>query len=160
MPAHLKLRWSPEAADWADAVRTIVPFTRWAPWFAAALGAFSTVLIVLGQVTPGVFGVVCAVLIAVLPGLGARLAFNRNPIAGRTVTAEVDERHIRMMTLDGTAYSALAVADLAGWAETERNFVLRTAEGGVHPVPGRAFDSTEDIDRFRDLLAKALGRPA
>lgn len=158
--APMRLEWRPEPADWADAVRTIVPFTRWSPWFAAALGAFSAVLIVIGQPLPGVFGVVCAVLIFALPGASARWAFNRNPIAGRTVTAEVDDRHIRMTTVDGTAHSEIAVAELAGWAETDRNFVLRTAEGGVHPVPGRAFGSTEDIDAFRDLLSTALGRPA
>ncbi|MFC7616067.1 YcxB family protein [Actinokineospora soli] len=156
----MRLQWRPEPADWADAVRTMVPFTRWTPWFAAALGAFSLVLVVIGQPVPGVFGVVCAVLIAALPGVGARVAFTRDPIAGRAVTAEVDEERIRLMTVDGTAHSDLRVADLAGWAETERNFVLRTAGGGVHPVPGRAFGSTEDIDAFRDLLSKALGRPA
>jgi hypothetical protein len=156
----MRLQWRPEPADWADAVRTMVPFTRWTPWFAAALGAFSVVLIVLGQPLPGVFGAVCAVLIFALPGAGARWAFRRNPVAGRTVTAEVVGGRISMMTVDGTAHSEFAVAELAGWAETERNFVLRTAGGGVHPVPGRAFDSTADIDAFRDLLSEALGRPA
>ncbi|MGW5051767.1 YcxB family protein [Actinokineospora sp. NPDC004072] len=156
----MRLQWRPEPADWADAVRTMVPFTRWSPWFAAALAALSVVLIAIGQPLPGVFGLVCAALIAALPGVGARMAFNRNPIAGRTVTAEVDGGRIRMMTVDGTAHSDFAVAELAGWAETERNFVLRTAEGGVHPVPGRAFGSTADIDAFRDLLNAALGRPA
>jgi hypothetical protein len=156
----MRLEWRPEPADWADAVRTMVPFLRWTPWFAAALGAFSVVLIVLGQALPGMFGAACAALILALPGLGARWAFRRNPVAGRTVTARVAGGRISMTTVDGTAHSEFAVAELAGWAETDRNFVLRTEGGGVHPVPGRAFGSTEDIDAFRHLLSEALGRPA
>ncbi|MGQ0838839.1 YcxB family protein [Actinokineospora sp.] len=154
---RIRLRWDPEPADWSDGVRAVLPFARWVPWFAAAFGAFSVVLLVIGQTWPGVFGLVCALVIAGLPVVGVRLSFRRNPVAGRTVTADVDEHTMRMMTVDGTAYSDVVLAELAGWAETDRNFVLRTESGAVHPVPGRAFASPEDIDRFRDLLHRTLG---
>ncbi|SDC17661.1 YcxB family protein [Actinokineospora iranica] len=153
----LRLRWDPAPADWADGIRATVPFARWVPWFAAAFGAFSAALLVLDFTAPGIFGLTCALVIAALPAAGVRLSFRRNPVAGRTVTADVDERMVRMMTADGTAYSEITLADLAGWAETPRNFVLRADSGAFHPIPGRAFDSTEDIDRFRDLLERALG---
>ncbi|MDQ3406007.1 MAG: YcxB family protein [Actinomycetota bacterium] len=154
----LRLRWDPVPADWADGIRATVPFARRVPWFAVAFAAFSVVLLVIGQVAPGLFGIGCALVIAALPTLAVRRAFQRDPVAGRTVTAEVDDRSIRMMTADGTAYSDLVVRELAGWVETERNFVLRTDSGGFHPVPGRAFSDSGDIDRFRDLLTRALGR--
>ncbi len=153
----MRLRWDPEVGDWADGVRAVVPHARRAPWFAAAFGAFSVGLLVFGQPAPGVFGLFCALVIAALPALGVRHSFRRDPVAGRTVTAEVDERSVRMMTVDGTAYSDLVLADLAGWLETERNFVLRTGSGAFHPIPGRAFAGTEDLDRFRDLLERTLG---
>ncbi|MCG8918385.1 YcxB family protein [Actinokineospora sp. PR83] len=157
MVVRLRLRWEPVPADWSDGVRAVVPFVRWVPWFAAALGVFSVVLLVLGQVPPGVFGVVCAAVIAVLPGVAAAVAFRRDPIAGRVITADVDDRSLRMMTLDGSAYSEVDLAELADWAETERSFVLSTGGGAFHAVPGRAFGSTEDIDAFRALLAATLG---
>lgn len=153
----LRLRWDPVPGDWADAVRVAVPAARWSRWFAAALGAFSAVLLVLGHPLPGGFGLGCAVVVAALPALAARRAFRSNPVAGRTVTADADEHGIRMMTLDGTAYSDLALGGLAGWAETERSFVLRAADGGMHPVPGRAFSDTADIDAFRELLRRGVG---
>ncbi|GLZ36831.1 YcxB family protein [Actinokineospora sp. NBRC 105648] len=153
----MRLRWDPVPADWADGIRATVPFARRVPWFAAAFGVFSTVLLVLGQISPGIFGLVCAAIIAGLPAVAVRRAFRRDPVAGRAVTAEVDGRSVRMMTTDGSAYSDLELAGLAGWVETERAFVLRTGPGGFHPVPGRAFDSAEDIDRFRDLLERLLG---
>ncbi|RLK59378.1 YcxB family protein [Actinokineospora cianjurensis] len=153
----MRLRWTPVPADWADGVRAVVPFTRWVPWFALALGAFSAVLLVLGQNLPGVFGLVCAVVIAAMPFIAVRHAFRGNPVAGRTVTADIDDHSVRMMTADGSAYSDLVLTDLTGWVETDRSFLLRTGPSGFHPVPGRAFDTTEDIDRFRDLLTRALG---
>ncbi|WP_233157958.1 YcxB family protein [Actinokineospora bangkokensis] len=153
----MRLRWEPVPADWSDGVRAVLPFARWVPWFAAALGVFSAVLLVLGQVLPAVFGLCCAVLIGALPPFAAWSAFRRDPIAGRVITAEVDERSLRMMTLDGTAYSVVEFAGLAGWRETERSFVLATGGSAFHVVPGRAFASTEDIDAFRGLLTAALG---
>lgn len=156
----IRLRWEPSPGDWSDGIKATVPFARRSVWFAAAFGVFSIVLLVVGQPIPGVFGLVCALLIAAMPSIGTRLAFRRNPIAGRTVTADVDGHVIRMMTLDGTAYSDIVLADLDGWAETERNFVLHTGSGGFHPLPGRAFDSVEDLDRFRDLLVRTVGPAA
>ncbi|HVK26324.1 MAG TPA: YcxB family protein [Actinokineospora sp.] len=153
----IRLRWDPEPADWADGIRATVPFARWSRWFAVALAVGSIVLFLIGQTGPAVFGLASALVIALLPTLDVWLAFRRNPIAGRTVTADVDGHTIRMMTADGTAYSDIQLADLSGWAETERNFVLRTGSRGFHPLPGRAFDSTEDLDRFRDLLVRTVG---
>lgn len=157
MAARLRLRWDPEPGDWADGVRAVLPLARWAPWYAAAFAVFSVALVVTGQTWPGVFGIACALVIAAIPVVGARVAFRRDPIAGRTVTAEVDEHSLRMMTADGTAYSDVPLAELDGWSETPRNFVLHAEGRAFHPVPGRAFGSTEDIDGFRELLRRVLG---
>ncbi|MBM7775382.1 hypothetical protein JOD54_005586 [Actinokineospora baliensis] len=153
----MRLSWTPEAADWSDGIRAAVPFVRWVPWFAAAFGLFSAVLLVVGLVLPAIFGLVCAVGIGVFPAVTIRHAFRREPVAGHPVTADVDEHSLRMMTTDGSAYSDLTLDELTGWVETERSFVLLTGPGSFHPIPGRAFDSTEDIDGFRDLLTRLLG---
>jgi hypothetical protein len=157
---RLELRWDPMPADWGDAMRAVVPLYRWSPWFAGALAGFSVVLLVLGQPYPGVFGLVCAVVIAAIPVLAVRTSFRSNPVAGSTVTATVDDQSLRMMTIDGTAYSDLDWARLASWVETRRGFVLRTGAGAaspVYPVPGRAFTKPAERQRFRELLQRHLG---
>ncbi|WP_146108099.1 YcxB family protein [Actinokineospora auranticolor] len=153
----MRLRWTPEPGDWSDGIRATLPFARWVPWFAGAFGVFSVVLVVVGQVWPGVFGLVCAVVIGSLPTVAVRRSFRRDPIAGREVTAEVSSGAVRMMAADGTACSDVVLGELTGWVETERSFVLRTGGGSFHPVPGRAFASVEDIDRFREILEEELG---
>jgi hypothetical protein len=156
----LELRWDPASSDWSDALRAVIPVYRWAPWFAAALAALSVVLLVAGQPVPGGFGLLCAAVIVALPVLGVRGQFRRNPVAASTVTATVDDRSFRMMTVDGTAYTDLRWPDLAGWVETKHNFVLRTGDASLFPVPGRAFGTQEDLDGFRDLLNRQLGAPS
>ncbi|GAA2981510.1 YcxB family protein [Actinokineospora diospyrosa] len=153
----MRLSWTPEPADWGDGTSAALPFVRWVPWFAAAFGLFSAVLLLTGLTWPGVFGLVCAAGIGAFPAVAIRAAFRREPVAGHPVTAEVDDHSLRMMTTSGSAYSDLTLGELTGWVETKRSFVLLTGPGSFHPVPGRAFDSTEDIDRFRDLLTRVLG---
>lgn len=158
----MELTWTPEPADWSDGFRAVLPFYRWVPVFAAALAIASVVLLVLGQ-APGWFGLGCALIIAVLGPVSTLAAFRRDPIAGREVSATLDERPggpvMTMMTADGTARSEVPFGALDGWAETERSFLLRTGGTGFHVVPGRGFGSTEDIDRFRALLTDTLGPP-
>jgi hypothetical protein len=156
----LELRWDPAPSDWGDALRSVFPVHRWAPWFALALAVFSAVLLVAGQPVPGAFGLGCAAVIAALPVLAVRTQFGRNPVAAATVTATVDEQSFRMMTVDGTAYTDLRWPTVTGWVETKHNFVLRTGDGALFPVPGRAFAKQEDLDGFRDLLARQLGAPS
>lgn len=156
----LELRWDPAPSDWSDSLRAVFPLYRWAPWFALALAAFSAVLLVAGQPVPGGFGLVCAAVIVALPVLGVRAQFRRNPVAASTVTATVDEQSFRMMTVDGTAYTDLRWPTLAGWVETKHNFVLRTGDAALFPVPGRAFGTQEDLDGFRELLERQLGAPS
>jgi hypothetical protein len=160
MPDRLELRWNPTPADWSDALRAVLPLYRWAPWFAAALAAFGVVLLVAGQPLPGLFGLACAVVIAALPVLGVYSSFRRNPVAAATVTATVDDQSVRMMTVDGTAYSDLRWSALSGWLETKRGFVLRTGEtaaGPLYPVPNRAFEEDAERTRFRELLEQHVG---
>jgi len=155
---RLELRWDPEPGDWSDALRAVTPLYRRSPWFAAALAGFGAVLLVLGEPLPGIFGLVCAAVIAALPMLGVHSSFRRNPVAAATVTATVDDASLRMMTVDGTAYSDLRWSTLAGWLETRRSFVLRTEEAaGLVPVPNRAFGAQEERQRFRELLERHVG---
>lgn len=156
----LELRWDPVPSDWADALRAVVPLYRWSPWFSVALAVFSVVLLFLGQPVPGIFGLVCAVVIAAIPFLGVWSSFRGNPVAGSTVTATVDENSLRMMTIDGTAYSDVRWSTLSGWLQTGRGFVLRTGNSqasAVYPVPHRAFEQPADRQRFRELLEQHLG---
>jgi hypothetical protein len=113
--------------------------------------------VLLGQPWAGVFGVGCAAVIALLPALAVRMSFHRNPVAATTVTAKVDERSLRMMTVDGTAYSDLDLSTLSGWLETRRGFVLRTGSS-FYPVPHRAFAQPEQRQRFRELIVRRLGQ--
>jgi hypothetical protein len=155
---RFELRWDPRPADWSDALRAVTPLYRWSPWFAVALAAFGVVLVVLGEAVPGIFGLVCAAVIAALPLLGVYSSFHRNPVAAATVTATADEHSLRMMTVDGTAFSDLRWATLSGWLETRRCFVLRTdASTSLFPVPLRAFGEAAELDRFRELLGRQLG---
>jgi hypothetical protein len=156
----MELRWDPAPSDWTDSLRAVYPMYRWTPWFALGLGVLAVVLLVAGEPVPGVFGLLCAVLIAALPRVGVWTQFRRNPVAAATVTATVDDQSLRMMTVDGTAYSDLRWPDMAGWVETKHNFVLRTGGAALFPVPGRAFGNQEDLDGFRDLLRRQLGEPS
>lgn len=158
MVDELELRWDPHPADWSDALRAVTPVYRWSPWFAAGLAVFGAALLVLGEPVPGLFGLGCAVVIAALPLLGVYSSFRRNPIAAATVTATVDDRSLRMMTIDGTAYSDLRWSTLSGWRETRRSFVLRTSgSAALFPVPLRAFGDQDELGRFRELLVRQLG---
>lgn len=156
---QLELHWDPAAADWADALRAQTPLFRWAPWFALSLGGFSALLVIVGELVPGIFGLACAALIAVLPAASVFLSFRRNPVAAATVTATVDDQSMRMMTIDGTAYTDLRWRKVAGWRETRRGFVLHGSESAnaMYPVPARAFGSTAERSRFRDLLRNEVG---
>jgi hypothetical protein len=155
---QLELRWDPQPADWSDALRAATPMYRWTPWFAGALGVFGAVLLILGEPVPGLFGLGAAAVIGLLPLLGVYSSFRRNPVAAATVTATVDEQSLRMMTIDGTAYTDLRWATLAGWLETRRSFVLRTGEAAaVLPVPLRAFGDQKELSRFRELLGRQVG---
>lgn len=155
---RLELRWDPRPADWGDALRAVTPLYRRSPWFAAALAMFAALLVTLGEPLPGVFGLVCAVVIAALPMVDVYTSFRRNPVAAATVTATVDESSMRLMTIDGTAYSDLRWSTLAGWLETNRSFVLRTDKAtALFPVPNRAFGEPGERRRFRELLERHVG---
>jgi YcxB-like protein len=156
----MELRWDPVAGDWVDGLRAAVPIYRFAPLYAAAFGVAAVVLVFLGQLYAGLFGMACAAVLAVLPVLGVWLSFRRNPVAGTTLTAKADEQSLRMMTIDGTAYSDLDWVKLAGWVETRRGFVLRTGphrDSPFYPVPNRAFTEPEQRQRFRELLERRVG---
>jgi hypothetical protein len=155
---QLELRWDPRPGDWGDALRAVTPIYRWSPWFATALATFGAVLVVLGMPLPGIFGIVCALVIGALPLVDVYSAFRRNPVAAQTVTATADDASMRMMTIDGTAYTDLRWSTLAGWLETNRSFVLRTDEAAtLLPVPNRAFGAQEERRRFRELLERQVG---
>jgi hypothetical protein len=157
----LELTWDPAPEDWADGLRAIVPLYRFAPLFAAVFAVVSVVVAFLGQLQVGVFGMCCAAVIALLPVVAVRVSFARNPVAATTMTAKVDEQSLRIMTIDGTAYSDLDWSTLTGWLETRRGFVLRTGTGRdspFYPVPNRAFATTEERERFRALVERRLGQ--
>ena len=155
---QLELRWDPRPGDWGDALRAVTPLYRWSPWFATAMATFGAVLVVIGMPLPGFFGIGCALVIGALPMLDVYLSFRRNPVAAATVTATADESSMRMMTIDGTAYSDLRWSTLTGWQETNRSFVLRTDEAtALFPVPNRAFGAQDERRRFRELLERHVG---
>jgi hypothetical protein len=155
---QLELRWEPRPGDWGDALRAVTPLYRWSPWFATAMATFGAVLVVMGTPLPGFFGIGCGLVIGLLPMLDVYLSFRRNPVAAATVTATVDESSMRMMTIDGTAYTDLRWSTLGGWLETNRSFVLRTDQAtSLLPVPNRAFGAQEERRRFRELLERQVG---
>ena len=156
MAGTLDLQWDPEPGDWADGLRAIVPIYRFAPLFALAFAAAAVVLLAVGQPWAALFGLLCAIVIGLLPLVAVRASFHRNPVAATTVTAKVDERSLRMMTIDGTAYSDVDWTTLSGWLETRRGFVLRTGQA-FYPVPNRAFAKPEERQHFLDLLRRRLG---
>src|SRR5207245_4491332 len=123
MAEMLELRWDPEPGDWADGLRAIVPMYRFAPAFALVFGLVGVAVGLLGQPWAGAFGLACAIIIALFPLLAVRASFHRNPVAATTVTAKVDEQSLRMMTIDGTAYSEVDWSNLSGWLETRRGFI-------------------------------------
>jgi hypothetical protein len=157
---QVELCWDPAPQDWADGLRATVPIYRFAPWFATAFGLAAAALLVLGQVGAAVFGLAAAIVIAALPVFGVWVEFHRNPVAATTMSAKADEQSLRMMTVDGTAYSDLDWEKLSGWLQTRRGFLLRTGSGRAgpfYPVPNRAFGSPAQRDRFRELLTRRLG---
>ncbi|WP_156756283.1 YcxB family protein [Actinokineospora pegani] len=155
----MRLRWEPAAADWADGLLIAIPLLRRVRWYALLLLVFSAALLWFGLLWPAVLGVVLAAVVAAVPRAVVWLAFRRDPVAGKEMTAEASARSVRLMLADGTAATDVVFADLDRWAETDRCFVLFDGQVDFHPVPGRAFDSTEDIDAFRGWLTTALGEP-
>jgi YcxB-like protein len=161
VPETLELQWDPEPADWADGLRATVPIVRFAPAFAGVFAVVGVVLALRGQPWGGVLGMALAVVIALFPLAAVRASFHRNPVAATTVTAKVDDHSLRMMTIDGTAYSDVDWTSLSGWLETRRGFVLRTGTGRAspfYPVPNRAFAEPEQRQHFQDLLRRRLGQ--
>jgi YcxB-like protein len=154
----LELQWDPEPGDWADGLRAIVPLYRFAPVFAAVFAVVGIVLLTADQPVAGAFGLACAVIIAGFPLVAVWASFHRNPVAGTTVTAKADEQSLRMMTIDGTAYSDVDWTTLTGWRETRRGFVLRTGGRSFYPVPNRAFSKPEQRQRFQDLLQRRISQ--
>lgn len=152
-------RWSPEPGDWRDALRSAVPVFRWAPWFAFALLVLSVVVLFMDMTVAGVFGLVLAIVIAVMVPVRVQLGFRNHPLAASTVTATADDHSLRM-SIDEGARSELAWDQLPAWSETARGFVLRTTEGARGPmyaVPYRAFDAEESRVSFRALLVDHVG---
>ncbi len=162
MSGSVDFRWSPEPADWGDALRSAVPMFRWAPWFAALVLAGSVVLLLSGSTAPGLFGIAVAGLIAVLIPVQVRIDFSGHPLAANTVTATADHHSLRM-TVGDSARSELPWTHLPTWTETRRGFILRTQEGARGPmyaVPYRAFEDNNARNRFRDLLVRYVGPAA
>ena len=151
--------WSPRAADWRDALRIAVPLYRWAPWFAVVLGVLGVVVLVMGMTWAGVFGLALAVIIIALVPVGTAVNFHNHPLAAKTVTGTADAHSLRM-SVGEAARSELSWAELPGWVETARGFVLRTGTTAVYAVPHRAFADDEAVARFRSLLAEHVGPSA
>ncbi|GDY28607.1 YcxB family protein [Gandjariella thermophila] len=159
MRGAIEFQWSPRPSDWRDALRAAVPLYRWAPWFAGALAACSVLLLVLGDVAAGCYGLVAAAVVAALVPLAAHRSFRAAPLAGRTVTGHADDQAIRL-TIGDEARSVVRWSALPAWSETSRNIVLRTGPGAASPVyavPHRAFADPADARRFRELLARHIG---
>ena len=148
--------WSPRPADWRDALRTSVPLYRWAPWFAAVLGALGVVVLVMGMTWAGVFGLALAVIIIALVPVGTAVNFHNHPLAAKAVTGTADAHSLRM-SVGEAARSELSWAELPGWVETTRGFVLRTGTTAVYAVPHRAFADAEAVEVFRSLLREHVG---
>lgn len=151
--------WSPRPGDWSDALRIAVPLYRWAPWFAAVLGALGVVVLVVGMTWAGVFALVLAVIIIALVPVGTAVNFHNHPLAARTVTGTADDHSLRM-SVGEAARSELSWSDLPGWVETSRGFVLRTPTTAVYAVPHRAFADADAVATFRSLLVAHVGPAA
>lgn len=157
--------WDPVPADWGNALRAFYLPYRWAGWLAVPLAAFSIVLLATGQLVAGLIGIGACLVAAAIPPAQVWVSFRQHPGAGKTMTGEADGTSVRIMVIDGTGRSELHWGQLSGWKLTHRGFVLRTrsadgGDGGVYPVPKRAFGSPGDRDRFRALLERHAGTPA
>jgi hypothetical protein len=155
---QVEFRWWPKPADWTAALRATLPVYRWAPWFAGVMAVGSVVLLVIGQVVAGGFGLCAAVVVAAIPVIGVYGAFRANPVAASEVTAVADEHAVRMMTVDGTAHTELRWPQVTSWQRTRHGYLLRTGTsvGEVFPVPLRAFDA-DDRAAFDALLQEHVG---
>lgn len=167
---YVEFSWEPEPADRRDALRSVAPVVRWAPWFAAALAAMSGVLIIAGNVSSGLLGLVAAAAVAIIVPWQARLLFRDTLPANQRVRACADEFALRLEGA-GSPLSELSWAALRGWQETDRGIVLRTGSrpydvdarpgtpvfGPVYSVPHRAFALPSDEHSFRELLIRRVG---
>ncbi|QFZ21817.1 YcxB family protein [Saccharothrix syringae] len=151
--------WSPRPGDWSDALKIAVPLYRWAPWFAAVLGGLGVVVLLLGMTWAGVFALVLAAVIIALVPVGTAVNFHNHPLAARTVSGTADDHSLRM-SVGEAARSEVDWADLPGWAETSRGFVLRTAGAALYAVPHRAFADADAVAKFRSLLVEHVGPAA
>ena len=154
--------WDPVPADWGNALRAFYLPYRWAGWLSVPLAAFSIVLLVTGQLVAGLIGLGACLLAAAIPPAQVWVSFRRHPGAGKTMTGEADGSSIRIMVIDGTGRTELRWDRIAGWKPTRLGFVLRTwtsdgGDGGVYPVPRRAFSTPQDRDRFQALLERHAG---
>jgi len=164
---YVEFSWEPEPADRRDALRSVAPVVRWAPWFAAALAAMSGVLIIAGNVSSGLLGLVAAASVAIIVPWQARLLFRDTLPANQRVRACADEFALRLEGA-GSPLSELSWAALRGWQETDRGSCCapvpapttstRARHAGVRPVysvPHRAFALPADEHSFRELFDQA-----
>ena len=159
MSDSVDFRWAPSPADWRSSLRAMVPMFRWAPWFALVLGGFSLILLFffddmvpVGAVRPGL----CALVIGFMEPVAVWWRFSSDEMISRTVVGSADDQSFRMAV--GTAVrEEMAWAELPGWTETRRGFVLETLDEGAASlsVPLRAFASDEDAASFRDAAGTA-----
>ncbi|MGH3626148.1 MAG: hypothetical protein ACRDRL_01685 [Sciscionella sp.] len=162
----LRFGWTPDAADWVDALRATVPMVRWAEWFAAAFALFGLVLLVLGHWGEGVFGVLVAAVIVLLPRWQALRALRDDPLAASTVQALADEQGLQL-SIGSTPTTELRWQRVPAWRMTRRCVLLLGAGPGTaspragtrapYAIPLRAFDDPADLQRFQLLLRSGVG---
>lgn len=159
-PPGLSFGWTPDPADWRDAMRAVIPLFRFAPYFALAVVLVTIVGIVLApdSLLLGSLVLGIALIIAALPRLSVWAMFRTDPTLSSPMRALADDRALHLSA--GAARSDVVWENLARWRQTSRGFVLRTGDRPASPmyvVPHRAFTEPGQAERFRELLRRRIG---
>ncbi|HEX6447636.1 MAG TPA: YcxB family protein [Streptosporangiales bacterium] len=164
---RVELHWTPERADWVEAIRSVSAVHRLLPWFAVLLVVAGVAWSAASyHTTPDGYSMNMAFVVAVplgvfvgsLTSLQARAVLRRNPLVAGEQHVTLDEGglHFRVAgtdaSTDWTAY--------AGFRERRRSFVLRHGRSSLTPVTllaKRGVVAPHTADDVRALLERRLG---
>lgn len=164
---RVELHWTPERADWVEAMRTVSIVHRLLPWLAVLLvvaGAVSSAWSY--HATPDGYTMNIAFVVAIplgifvgcITSLQARGLLRRNPLVAGEQRVILDDSGLRF-SIAGTETST-DWATYAGFRERRRSFVLRHGRSSLTPVTllaKRGVLPPNTVDDLRALLERRVG---